>query len=229
MLMMISKIREYLFNMSDSAYRDFHSRLVPGLDKERIIGVRTPILKKYAEVIAKQQGISDFLVDLPHKYYEENNLHAYIIALMSDFDSCVDALEAFLPYIDNWATCDGLRPKCFTENRDRLVPKALEWISDDRTYVKRFGIQVIMNHFLDDCFDERYNSIISSVRSDEYYVNMMVAWYFATALAKQYDKTVVYLENRMLDKWTHNKTIQKAIESYRISDETKIYLKTLKW
>jgi len=228
MLTMISKIREDLFKLQDLAYRDFHSRLVPVLDKNSIIGVRTPALKKYAKEVSGHLDIGLFLRDLPHTYYEENNLHAFIIASISDFDQCIEELNIFLPYVDNWATCDGLRPKCFALNKNKLLPIALGWINDERTYIRRFGIQIIMNFYLDESFDESFHQIISSIRSDEYYVKMMVAWYFATALAKQYDKTVVVLENRLLDKWTHNKTIQKAIESYRISDEIKDYLRTLR-
>ncbi len=229
MLTMISKIREDLFKLQDLAYRDFHSRLVPVLDKSTIIGVRTPAIKKYAKEVSEYSGIGLFLKDLPHTYYEENNLHAYIIASIADFELCIDALNSFLPYIDNWATCDCLRPKCFARNKDRLLPIALDWISDERTYVRRFGIQVIMKFYLDEGFDEKFHQIIASIRSDEYYVKMMVAWYFATALAKQYDKTITFLENKLLDKWTHNKTIQKAVESYRISDEEKEYLRSLRW
>ncbi len=229
MLTMTSKIREDLFKYQDLAYRDFHSRLVPALDKNTIIGVRTPVLKKYAKNISRHFNIGSFLSDLPHVYYEENNLHAFIIASISDFELCIDALNSFLPYVDNWATCDGLRPKCFARNKDRLLPITIGWINDERTYIRRFGILVLMNFYLDDCFDENFHRIISSISSEEYYVKMMVAWYFATALVKQYDKTVIVLENKLLDKWTHNKTIQKAIESYRISDVIKDYLRTLRW
>ena len=226
--MMINKIREDLFGLSDLQYRDFHSRLVPNLEKDSIIGVRTPDLKKYAKNVSSHNEIDVFLSDLPHKYYDENNLHAFIISEISDFDLCISRLFSFLPFIDNWATCDGLRPKCFSKNRDKLSEKALGWISDDRTYIRRFGIQVIMNHYLDDRFDIKFHKVISSIKSDEYYVNMMIAWYFATALAKQYNDTVPFLENYSLDKWTHNKTIQKAVESLKISDDIKNYLKKLK-
>ena len=217
-----------LFNMKDAAYRDFHSRLIPNIDIQRIIGVRTPVLRKFAKELVKNRSYEVFIHELPHFYYEENNLHAFIIEYFSDFDTCVEALNSFLPYVDNWATCDGLRPKCFSENIDRLLPIALNWVNDDRTYVKRFGIGVLMNHYLDSNFEPSYLDIVSSVRSDEYYVKMMVAWYFATALAKQYDSAVKIVEKCVLDKWTHNKTIQKSIESYRISDEKKNYLKTLR-
>ena len=222
------KISDYiikrLFEMQDTAYRDFHSRLVPTLDKETIIGVRTPVLRAFA----KNEDIDSFLKSLPHKYYEENNLHAFIVETYKNFDACIDALDTFLPFVNNWATCDGMRPKCFKGNEEKLVSKALEWINDDRVYVKRFGIEVIMNHFLDEHFDKKLLDIVAEIRSDEYYINMMIAWFFATALAKQYDKTIAYIQNGCLDRWTHNKTIQKAVESFRLTDSQKEYLKTLK-
>lgn len=221
-------IRSLLFNMQDKAYRDFHSRLVPTVDKNRIIGIRTPVLRGFAKKLAKEFDVSMFLADLPHFYYEENNLHAFIVESFCSFDDCAKALDLFLPYVDNWATCDGLRPKCFKQNSDKLLPKAFEWINDDRTYVKRFGIGVLMNHFLDENFEPTYLKLIADVKSDEYYIKMMVSWYFATALAKQYNYTVKIIETGVLDRWTHNKTIQKAVESYRISDDKKRYLKTLK-
>ncbi len=227
-MLTINEIRNRLFNMQDKAYRDFHSRLVPTLDKEIIIGVRTPLLRKFALTLSKSGQAGMFLKSLPHKYYEENNLHAFIIESYKDYDECISALDVFLPYVDNWATCDGLRPKCFKKNLDRLKFKALEWISDDRTYIKRFGIGVLMNHYLDDEFDEEFLCTVSKIRSEEYYINMMIAWYFATALAKQYNKSLLYIEEKRLDKWTHNKTIQKAVESFRLSTEQKNYLKTLK-
>ena len=214
--------------MQDTAYRDFHSRLVPTLNKDKIIGVRVPLLRKLAKELSKQELAVEFIKILPHRYYEEDNLHAFIIENINDYDRCVTEIDRFLPFVDNWATCDGLRPKCFRGNKERLLPKALNWIEDDRVYVKRFGIGVLMNHFLDEHFDKHYLEIVSTIRSGEYYVNMMVAWFFATALAKQFDSAVVFLEQHRLDVWTHNKTIQKAIESYRITQEQKAYLKTLK-
>ena len=217
-----------LLNLQDVAYRDFHSRLVPQIDKESIIGVRTPLLKKLALQVSRSGCLFDFLSDLPHKYYEENNLHAFIISKINDFDTCIQAVNDFLPYIDNWATCDGLRPVCFSNNKEKLLPFVFKWIDDERTYVRRFGIEVLMNHYLGDEFDVYYHEVVSKIVTEEYYVRMMIAWYFATALAKQYEATISYIESARLDKWTHNKTIQKAIESYRIADETKMYLKTLK-
>lgn len=223
------EIREKLLNMQDTAYRDFHSRLIPTVDKSRVIGVRTPQLRKFSKELVENFDVSTFLSDLPHYFYEENNLHAFIIESFCDFDTCLDALDVFLPYVDNWATCDGLRTKCFYKNSDKLADKALFWIKDERTYVKRFGIGVLMNHFLDDKFDEGFLKIVSQIESDEYYIKMMVAWYFATALAKQYDCAIKVIEDKTLGRCTHNKTIQKAVESYRITKEQKDYLKTLKY
>ena len=225
---MIEYIRNSLFDMKDEAYRDFHSRLVPNLSKDIIIGVRTPDLKRFATDICSAHGVEKFIENLPHTYYEENNLHAFLIAKEKYFDKCINLVDKFLPYVDNWATCDGLRPLCFKNHKQELYIKALDWINDERTYIKRFGIQVLMNHFLDDDFKDEHLSIVSSVKSSEYYVNMMIAWYFATALAKQYSNAVKVIRDKKLDKWTHNKTIQKAVESFRISDEIKEYLKTLK-
>lgn len=227
-MQMISRINKELFNMQDLAYRDFHSRLVPTLDKNTIIGVRTPLLRKFAKQLAKEGSVEEFLSALPHKYYEENNLHAFIIEDIKDFKTCISNLERFLPYIDNWATCDCLRPKCFKKNTDCLIDYVIKWILDDRTYIKRFGIGMLLSYYLDDEFDKRYLNIVSQIRSDEYYVNMMKAWYFTTALTKQYDSAIEYLTLNKLDKWTHNKTIQKAVESYRIPKSQKAFLKTLK-
>ena len=226
--MKTSDIVTYLLKMQDTAYRDFQAGLCPNLNKDKIIGVRTPIVRKFAKEISKKDDLDDFLKNLPHNYYEEDNLHAFIIESFKDFDECVRALDDFLPYVDNWATCDGLRPKCFKNNKDKLLPKALGWVGDDRVYVRRFGIGVLMNHFLDGDFEDRFLEIVSAIRSDEYYINMMRAWFFATALAKQYNEAIAYIENGRLDKWTHNKTIQKAVESYRITPEQKEYLKTLR-
>ena len=226
--MRISDITKALFKMQDTVYRDFQAGLCPSLDKQKIIGVRIPLLRQYAKEISKSRDVSDFLCDLPHKYYEEDNLHAFIIEIYRDFDECIAALDRFLPHIDNWATCDSLRPKCFKHNKEKLLPKALGWIDSEHIYTKRFGIGVLMNHFLEESFDESHLEVVSDIKSCEYYINMMRAWYFETALAKQYDKAVVYLKENRLDVWTHNKTIQKAVESYRITAEKKDYLKTLR-
>ena len=225
---MIQLIRRSLFNMQDIAYRDFHSRLIPNIDKNRVIGVRTPILRKYTKEISACTGFDVFLDQLPHFYYEEDNIHAFYIESLKDFNECVFRLEAFLPYIDNWATCDMLRPKCFKNNTEKLFPYIQKWLSENKTYTVRFAIGMFNSYYLDEHFDVKHLDMVSSVVSDEYYINMMRAWYFSTALAKQYEASVTYVEGRKLDAWTHNKAIQKAIESYRISAETKEYLKTLK-
>jgi len=224
----MNDIQKVLFNNQDNEYRDFQSKLIPNVDKSYFIGVRTPILRKYAKELAKSGDISGFLSELPHKYFDENQLHAFIISEIKDYDICIAEIERFLPFVDNWATCDQLSPKCFKKNKQKLLEKIIIWIKSDKTYTARFAIGMLMSHFLDDEFDEKYLAMVSAVESEEYYVNMMKAWYFATALAKQYDKTLPYIENRVLDKWTHNKTIQKAVESYRITPEQKEYLKTLK-
>lgn len=222
------KIREQLFKLKDAEYRNFCSKITPSVDKETIIGIRIPELRKYARQLFKTSEAGEFLEDLPHKYYEENNLHGFLIEQISDFEECVSMIDVFLPYIDNWATCDLINPKVFKKNTNALLPKIKEWIADDHTYVVRFGIEALMRFYLDEAFSTEYPDMVASVRSKEYYVNMMIAWYFATALAKQYCSIIPYIENRCLDKWTHNKTISKAVESYRITGEQKEYLKTLK-
>ena len=217
-----------LFELQDTDYRDFHSRLMPNIEYENIIGVRTPALRKLAKELAKHPQINEFLDALPHRYYEENNLHAFIIETIKDYDECVSRLDAFLPYVDNWATCDMMSPKVLKKHTGELYDRIKAWIASGETYAVRFGIELLMNLYLDEEFAPEYPELVVSVRSEEYYVNMMRAWYFATALAKQYDLILPFIEQRRLDAWTHNKTIQKAIESYRITDEQKAYLRTLK-
>lgn len=226
--MITETIRKVLFENQDNEYRAFHSRLMPGIDFESIIGVRTPVLRKISKEFSKNEDIEIFLNDLPHKYYEENNLHGFIISEFKDYEKTIKYLDDFLPFVDNWATCDLLSPKAFKKNKDLLKNDINRWLASDLTYTKRFAIEMIMSHFLDDDFDKDYLPIISSIRSDEYYINMMIAWFFATALAKQWASTVPFIENKCLDKWTHNKTIQKSVESYRITDEQKVYLRSLK-
>ena len=221
-------LQQKLFSMQDEKYRDFNSSLIPTVDKENVIGIRTPILRKFAAEYAKTDEAAEFIEKLPHKYFDENNLHAFIIEKIKDYDKAVAELDKFLPYVDNWATCDLMRPKVLGKFPEKLIIKAKEWIRDNRTYVKRFGIGMLMTHFLGENFEEEYLLLVSEIRSDEYYVNMMKAWFFATALAKKYDSTIPYIENKRLDTWTHNKTIQKAVESYRITKEQKEYLKTLR-
>ncbi|MBE5936621.1 MAG: DNA alkylation repair protein [Lachnospiraceae bacterium] len=220
-------IRNQLFDFQDKEYKSFHEKLIPTVNPDDIIGIRTPCLRKYAVKVAKLSNVSTFLSDLPHKYYEENNLHGFIIEQIKDYDECIKAIDEFLPYVNNWATCDSMRPVIFKKNKDILIKKIPEWIQSDKTYTIRFGIEMLMTYFLDDEFQPNYNDMVSAVKSEEYYVNMMIAWYFATALAKQYDSTIRILTDNVLDNWTHNKTIRKAIESRRIDDDKKVYLRTL--
>ena len=224
----MDKIRNKLFKLQDIKYRDLQVKIIPNIDSENIIGVRTPLLRNYAKELINNNEYKDFLNDLPHKYFDENQLHAFIVSELKDYNECISYINRFLPYVDNWATCDQMSPKIFKKNHDNLIEQAKLWIKTKDTYTIRFGIGVLMQHYLDDDFKKEYLDLVSSIRSDEYYVNMMIAWYFATALAKQYKHVIKYIENHKLDVWTHNKAIQKAIESYRITDDQKIYLKGLK-
>ena len=224
----MTEIQKKLFKMQDLGYRDFHSKLMPTIDKETIIGVREPILRRLAKELFKNGEYMYFLNDLPHKYYEENNLHSLLIMQIKSYDECLAETEGFLPYVDNWATCDTLRPKVFKKHLSQLLPEINLWINSGEVYTVRFGIEMLMCHYLDDKFKTEYADLVASVKSEEYYVNMMVAWYFATALAKQYNSILPYIEKDILPIWVHNKTIQKAVESYRITKEQKAYLKTLK-
>ena len=224
----MESIVDELFKLRDLKYRDFHSRLMPTIDKERIIGVRTPVLRRYAKDLAGSDRKSCFLGELPHYYYEENNLHAFLIETIKDYDAAIRETERFLPYIDNWATCDTFSPKVFAKNTDRLLTKAKEWLNSDLTYTVRYGIGMFMKYFLDNEFKSEYLQLIADIKSEEYYINMMRAWFFATALSKKYNDTLPYITEGKLDVWTHNMTIKKAVESNRISGDTKKYLKTLK-
>ena len=222
------EIREELFGMQDKGYREFQAKLIPNVDPKRVIGVRTPVLRKYARSLVKREDISAFLNARPHEYFDEDQLHAFILSEIKDYDRCIDEVRAFLPYIDNWATCDQLSPKVFKKHRKELLKDIKKWISSKKTYTVRFGIGMLMALYLDEDYDAAYPKLVAKVRSDEYYINMMIAWYFATALAKQYDDVIPYLEEQRLDAWTHNRTIQKAVESYRITPEQKKYLRSLK-
>ena len=222
------RIRERLFELQDLKYRDFNSSLIPTVDKETVIGVRTPQLRKLAKELSKDPDIENFLRTLPHKYFEENNLHGLIIEAMKYYDRCVAEMKLFLPYIDNWANCDIISPKIFKKHLPELLDEIKVWIGSDHTYTVRFGIEMLMSFYLDDEFKPEYPEMVVGVKSEEYYVNMMIAWYFATALAKQYDAVLPIIEEKRLEKWTHNKAIQKSVESYRITPEQKVYLKTLK-
>lgn len=221
----MEEIQKQLFELQDMAYRDFHSRLMPGIDKETIIGIRVPVLRKYAKSIAGTELSEKFIKELPHRYYEENNLHMMLITRIKDYDRCLLEIERFLPYIDNWATCDFPAPKCFENHKEDLLPVIKRWIASSETYTIRYGIGMLMRLYLDADFDPEYVRIVAEVKSDEYYVNMMIAWYMATALAKQWDAVIPYIEEHRMSDWVHRKTIQKAVESYRITDEQKRYLK----
>ena len=221
----MEEIQKHLFELQDMAYRDFHSRLMPGIDKETIVGIRVPVLRKYAKSIAGTELSEKFIKELPHRYYEENNLHMMLITGIKDYDRCISEIERFLPYIDNWATCDFPAPKCFENHKEDLLPVIKRWIASSETYTIRYGIGMLMRLYLDADFDPEYVRIVAEVKSDEYYVNMMIAWYMATALAKQWDVVIPYIEEHRMPDWVHRKTIQKAVESYRITDEQKRYLK----
>lgn len=220
-------IQNELFKLQDEGYREFQSALIPTVDKIRIIGVRIPELRRLSKQI-DMKSASAFMGELPHEYYEEDNLHAFLIERITDIDLCFKELDRFLPYVDNWATCDMMAPKVVIKDKELLLSKAYEWMASNHVYTIRYGISVLMKYFLDDDFSTEYANKVASVVSDEYYVNMMCAWYFATALAKQYDSIVPYLEEKKLPVWVHNKTISKAKDSLRISKETKEYLNTLK-
>ena len=221
-------IRERLFSFRDEKFAAFQARLIPNIAPERIIGVRTPELRKLAKALRGSDDAEAFLKELPHVFFEENNLHAFLLCEIKYFEHCVRRVEEFLPYVDNWATCDQLRPRAFAKNKQALLTFIRAWIASDRVYTRRFGIGMLMSHFLDEDFREEYLGWVSDIHSAEYYVNMMIAWYFATALAKQYKAALPYIEERRLDPWVHNKTIQKALESFRVSDEQKKLLRTLK-
>lgn len=218
-------IYERLLSNKDEKYKDFQSKLVPNIDKETIIGVRTPQIREIAKNVFGTQEAYTFIQVLPHQYYEENLIHFFIISKIKNFDECVKEVEKFLPYIDCWPVCDQASPLVFKKNHDKLLPLIKKWIKSNHVYTARFGIRMLMNEFLNDDFKEEYLELVSSKKGNDYYLKMMIAWFFATALAKQYDATIKYIENRCLDPWIHQKTIQKAIESYRVSDEHKEYLK----
>lgn len=221
-------ITEELFSLKDEAYKDFQAKLVPTISKESIIGVRVPFLRKFAKDLIKSKKEEAFLEALPHRFYDENMLHSILLSESKKFTTCVERTEKFLPFIDNWAVCDILSPKIFKKNREDLLPFIKKWISSKHTYTCRFGLGMLMSHFLEEDFKSEHLRLVAEVESEEYYVNMMVAWFFATALAKQWKESVLYLEEKRLSPWVHNKTIQKAVESYRISKEEKEYLRGLR-
>lgn len=226
--MITEEIQKELFRLQDEKYRDFQSKLIPTVEFDAMIGVRTPELRKYAKQLIKREDIGDFLEKLPHRYFDENQLHAFLISEMKDFVCCIKEVCRFLPCIDNWATCDQLSPKVFKKHRKELLSYIREWLSFGQTYTVRFAVGMLMEHFLDEDFDASYLTMAAEIKSEEYYINMMTAWYFATALAKQYEAAIPFLEEKKLERWTHNKAIQKAIESRRITPEQKEYLRSLK-
>jgi len=226
--MTTNDIRNDLFAMQDLKYKAFHEKLIPNVNPDTVIGVRTPQLRNYARKVFKGIENTGFLQEIPHEYYEENNLHAFCIEQIKDFMECIAQLNRFLPWVDNWATCDMMRPKCFKNHLEELLPEIEHWLNSSDVYAVRFGIEMLMVHYLDERFEERFLWRVAEIHSEEYYIKMMIAWYFATALAKQYEAAIRILEEHRLPIWEHNKTIQKAVESYRITPEQKAYLKTLR-
>lgn len=224
----MSDIRDKLFALQDEEYKAFQCKLMPTVDPKKVIGVRTPQLRKLSKELCKEGRAEEFMKALPHEYYDENNLHASFIEKITDFERCVEALDRFLPFVDNWATTDMMNPKVLKKEPEKLLLKAYEWLESKDTYTVRYGIGVLMRHFLDERFKREYPERIAKIRSDEYYIKMMVAWYFATALSKQYDAILPFIKERRLDSWTHRKAIQKAIESYRITPEQKEQLRKLR-
>ncbi|MBR1724663.1 MAG: DNA alkylation repair protein [Ruminococcus sp.] len=220
-------IRQQLIELADEDYRNFHKKLIK-LPEERVLGVRTPVLRDLAKKLIKDGREAGFIAELPHYYYDENQLHVMILSELKDYDRVIAETDRILPYVDNWATCDQLRPKCFKKNHDRLIKEVYRWLESEHLYTVRFGIGMLLAHYLGDDFKPEYMETVAGIKSEEYYIKMMIAWYFAEALAKQYDPAIAYIEDGRLDEWTHNKAIQKARESYRIPEDTKNYLKTLR-
>ncbi|MBQ6024855.1 MAG: DNA alkylation repair protein [Lachnospiraceae bacterium] len=221
-------VYEELLKVKDDKYKEFQAKLVPNIDPDTILGVKTPEMRQIAKEVFNSKEKDAFLKDLPHKYYEENLVHFFIISLIKDFDECIREVETFLPYVDCWPVSDQATPRSFKKNHAKLLPYIKKWIKSKHLYTSRFGIRMLMNEFLGDEFKDEYAKLVASVKSDEYYLKMMVAWYFATALAKNYDETIKYIEERKLDDWVLKKTIQKAVESYRVTDEHKEYLKSFR-
>ena len=224
----MNNILKKLFILQDEDYKVFQSKLLPSIDSETIIGIRTPNLRRFAHEFAKTEEASAFMGNLPHTYYEENNLHAFLIESLGDFEKTVNALNLFLPYVDNWATCDMMSPKIFARNKENLLPFIEKWLASDHIYTARFGLVMLMKHYLDEDFSPVYLEKAAAVSLDSYYTEMAKAWFFAEALIKQYDATLPYLKEKRLSGWVHNKTISKACDSFRISSETKEVLRTLR-
>lgn len=224
----MTDLQAVLFSMADEKYKDFQSKLMPTVPKGKIIGIRTPLLRKFAKDFSKTPEAEDFLKNLPHEYYEENNLHAFLLEFIKDYSKAAEKVTEFLPFVDNWATCDSMSPKIFGKHKEELLGEIEKWIFSKDTYSVRFGIKMLMEHFLGENFSPEYPEKVAKIESEEYYIRMMQAWYFATALAKNYDAVLPFIENKKLEKWTHNKAIQKAMESYRITEEQKAYLRKFK-
>ena len=225
----MTEIQKILYSNRDDKNAKFQASLTPGVDEDKFMGVRVPVVRKIAkEIYTDKELVEEFLKELPHEYFDENMLHAVLISMESDYDRFVEKLEAFFPYIDNWAVSDTIACKSAKKNPELLIKDAIRWAKSDKTYTCRVGVDFIMSYYLNDYFKAEYNEIISKIVSDEYYVNMMVAWYFATALAKQWEATIPYIEEKKLSVWVHNKTIQKSVESFRVTNEHKDYLRTLR-
>lgn len=221
-------IQQRLFSLGDPTYRSFMINLLPTCNPDFIIGVRTPALRALAKELSGTEEGRAFLSELPHAYFEENNLHAFLLEKIRDFDTAIAEIERFLPYVDNWATCDQMCPKVLGKHTDALLPHIRRYLSSGSEYTVRFGIELLMRFYLDDLFDPAYPEMVARTNDDAYYVHMMIAWYFATALAKQYDAVIPYIQEHRLSRKTHNKAIQKAVESFRITPEQKAYLRTLR-
>ena len=221
-------LQKELFELQDLKYKEFHQKLMPTVDSNKVIGIRTPVLRKFAKEFGKREEAESFIKNLPHKYYEEDNLHAFLLEEIKNYETLTQELNIFLPFVDNWATCDMMRPRILKKHKTELLEDIKRWLNSEDTYTIRFAVNCLMNYYLEEDFKTEYLEWVKNIESEEYYINMVRAWYFATALVKQYDETVKIIEHSSLDKWTHNKTIQKAIESYRITKEQKEYLKTLK-
>lgn len=225
----MTEIQKILYSNKDDKNAKFQASLTPGVDEDKFMGVRVPVVRKIAkEIYTDKELVEEFLKELPHEYFDENMLHAVLISMESDYDRFVEKLEAFFPYIDNWAVSDTIACKSAKKNPELLIKDAIRWAKSDKTYTCRVGVDFIMSYYLNDYFKAEYNEIVSKIVSDEYYVNMMVAWYFATALAKQWEATIPYIEEKKLSVWVHNKTIQKSVESFRVTNEHKDYLRTLR-
>lgn len=225
---MQTNLQKELFQLQDLKYKEFHQKLMPTVNTDKVIGIRTPDLRKFAKNFGKRAEAESFIKNLPHKYYEEDNLHAFLLEEIKDYNVLIEELNIFLPFVDNWATCDMMRPKILKKHKTELLEDIKRWLTSKDTYTIRFAVNCLMNYYLEEDFKTEYLEWVKNIESDEYYINMVRAWCFATALAKQYDETIKILESNAIDKWTHNKTIQKAIESYRITKEQKEYLKNLK-